>query len=85
MTDITAGDQLAKKVMDAVVQFRRQIGATMEAVNRDDDRLKSVLFNDVSAAPVDVYVPLIDRQSIVDYLWSQGWRRDVRPADVTER
>lgn len=45
---------------------------------------RAVLFNDVSRAPIANWLHLSDRKALRDYLWDQGWRRDVRPEDVTE-
>jgi len=52
---------------------------------REDDRRRAVLFNDITHAPRedDTYWWLSDRQQLADYLWAQGWRRDVRPEDET--
>jgi hypothetical protein len=52
----------------------------------EDERRRAVLFNDITHAPREdaTYLWLSDRQQLADYLWSQGWRRDVRPEDVTE-
>jgi len=49
----------------------------------EDERRKAVLFNDVTHAPVDTWLHLGDRAALCDYLWAQGWRRDVRSEDVT--
>lgn len=51
----------------------------------DDERSHAVLFNDVGKAPYKSFIMFSDRKAIADYLWEQGWRRDVRPGDVTER
>ena len=45
----------------------------------------AVLFNDVTRAPVSRHIFFSDIRAIADYLWAQGWRREVRPEDVTER
>ncbi len=43
----------------------------------------AVLFNDVTRAPSSRHMLFSDRNRMADYLWSQGWRRDVRPEDRT--
>lgn len=48
----------------------------------EDKRRKAVLFNDISHAPLIDFVRFTQRQVLADYLWEQGWRRDVRPEDV---
>lgn len=48
----------------------------------EDERRKAVLFNDIGKAPSKRHVFFSDRRAIADYLWEQGWRRDVRPDDV---
>ena len=56
------------------------------AFGTEDYRRHAVLFNDITHAPVRVdYFRLSDRLALRDYLWAQGWRRDVRSEDVTER
>lgn len=52
----------------------------------EDYRRKAVLFNDITRAPLlsTKWFDFSDRQALTDYLWAQGWRRDVRPEDVTE-
>ena len=51
----------------------------------EDERRRAVLFNDITNAPDLPYMLLSERVSLRDWLWEQGWRRDVRPEDVTER
>jgi hypothetical protein len=53
---------------------------------REDQRRRAVLFNDIGRAPRkdSTYWWLSDRQQLADHLWAQGWRRDVRPEDETE-
>ncbi len=51
----------------------------------EDYRRYAVLFNDVTYAPVFNRLLFSERCALADYLWAQGWRRDVRPEDVTER
>lgn len=53
----------------------------------EDSRCRAVLFNDITHAPLghDEYFRFSDRRAIADYLWDQGWRREVRDEDVTER
>lgn len=48
----------------------------------EDYRRYAALFNDITHAPR--HIMFSDRQVLADYLWAQGWRRDVRPEDVTE-
>lgn len=50
----------------------------------EDYRRWAALFNDITHAPTDQFVHLGTRQILCDYLWEQGWRREVRPEDVTE-
>lgn len=50
----------------------------------EDYRRYAALFNDVTRAPASGYVGFSDRGAIADYLWEQGWRREVRAEDVTE-
>lgn len=50
----------------------------------DDQRRQSVLFNDITHAAVEGFIPLSDRLRIMEHLWAKGWRRDVRPEDITE-
>lgn len=51
----------------------------------EDVRRKAVLFNDLSDAiydlELDVHIQFKDKALIRNYLWDQGWRRDVRPED----
>lgn len=49
----------------------------------EDYRRWSVLFNDVTRAPLRDHVLFSDRLALTQHLWAQGWRRDVRPEDVT--
>jgi hypothetical protein len=49
----------------------------------EDHRRYAVLFNDITHAPVEQFVHFGTRHILADYLWAQGWRRDVRPEDVT--
>lgn len=49
----------------------------------EDYRRWAVLFNDITHAPTDQFVHFGTRQALTDFLWNQGWRRDVRPEDVT--
>lgn len=53
----------------------------------EDYRRYAALFNDIGRAPGtgQDYVRFSTRHAICDYLWEQGWRRDVRPEDVTEQ
>lgn len=53
----------------------------------EDQRRRAALFNDITHAAdhASEHVLLSDRKTIADHLWEQGWRRDVRPEDVTER
>ena len=48
----------------------------------EDQRRKSALFNDITEADGIVYMPFSERKALCDYLWEQGWRRDVRPEDA---
>lgn len=48
----------------------------------EDYRRRAVLFNDISWAPINL--GFADRLRLRGWLWEQGWRRDVRPEDVTE-
>lgn len=50
----------------------------------EDYRRHAVLFNDVTHAPIETWLHFSDRLTLRDYLWAQGWRREVRPEDVTE-
>jgi len=49
----------------------------------EDYRRYAALFNDITFAPTKQFVHFGTRNILADYLWSQGWRRDVRPEDVT--
>lgn len=49
----------------------------------EDYRRFAALFNDITRAPTDQFIHFGTRNDIADYLWAQGWRRDVRPEDVT--
>lgn len=49
----------------------------------EDYRRYAALFNDIGRAPVSRHVLFSDRHALADHLWEQGWRRDVRPEDVT--
>lgn len=48
----------------------------------EDKRRRAVLFNDITFAPVQQHILFSDRQRLADWLWKQGWRRDVRPEDI---
>lgn len=50
----------------------------------EDYRRWATLFNDVGRAPTRRHNLFSERKAIADYLWEQGWRRDVRPEDVTQ-
>lgn len=50
----------------------------------EDERRMAALFNDITRVDTTGHLRLSDRVKIRDYLWAQGWRRDVRPEDVTE-
>lgn len=51
----------------------------------EDYRRWAVLFNDITHAPTQERIRFSDRHALTEFLWEQGWRRDVRPEDVTER
>lgn len=52
----------------------------------EEDRQRAVLFNDITHAPREAGEMLFsERQALQDHLWKQGWRREVRDEDVTER
>lgn len=48
----------------------------------EDYRIFATLFNDITACPR--HIMFSDRKALAEHLWSQGWRREVRPEDVTE-
>jgi len=56
---------------------------TFESLDPEDRRRYATLFNDVGNAPGDNLL-FGQRQKLTDYLWKQGWRRDVRPEDVND-
>lgn len=45
----------------------------------------AALFNDIARAPDSPrgWVPFSVRKRLADYLWAQGWRRELRPDDYT--
>jgi hypothetical protein len=51
----------------------------------EDYRRYAVLFNDITSTPgmSGEYFRFSDRVAIQRFLWHQGWRREVRPEDVT--
>lgn len=49
----------------------------------EDYRRWATLFNDVTHAPTSGHILFSDRNALTKYLWAQGWRRDVRPDDIT--
>jgi len=51
----------------------------------EDYRRWSVLFNDVTYAPTRDHLLFSERLALTHHLWAQGWRRDVRPDDITNR
>lgn len=53
----------------------------------EDFRRYAALSNDVGRKelPSGVRLRFSDRMALADYLWSQGWRRDVRDEDVNDR
>jgi hypothetical protein len=59
-------------------------GPLSRLAQTEDQRRQAVLFNDITYAPVEQHILLGDRQRIADYLWALGWRREVRPEDITE-
>lgn len=50
----------------------------------EDYRQWAVLFNDITHAPVEHHLLFSTRRELTEWLWEQGWRRDVRPEDITE-
>lgn len=51
----------------------------------EDERRRAVLFNDITHVPLtedDDSLRFGVRRRLADWLWQQGWRRDVRPEDV---
>lgn len=50
----------------------------------EDRRRRAALFNDITHTETKTWLMLSDRRAIADHLWAQGWRRNVRPEDVTE-
>lgn len=63
--------------MDEVTEHRTPEYGT------EDYRRWSVLFNDVTRAPIGSHLLFSDRLAVTHHLWAQGWRRDVRPEDIT--
>jgi len=51
----------------------------------EEYRQYAALFNDITRADVSQHILFSDRNELTRYLWAQGWRRDVRPEDVTEK
>jgi hypothetical protein len=54
------------------------------AYGTEDYRIHACLFNDISRVELP-HADLLfaDRLALQEYLWAQGWRREVRPEDVT--
>lgn len=50
----------------------------------EDYRRWAVLFNDITHAPTEEHLLFSTRYQLAEWLWAQGWRRDVRPEDITE-
>ena len=52
----------------------------------EDERRRAVLFNDITYAPIagSERIPWDARRALTEWLWEQGWRRDVRPEDVND-
>ena len=50
----------------------------------EEYRVHAALFNDIGMAPVGDHLLFSRRLKLADYLFAQGWRRYVRPDDVTE-
>lgn len=48
-------------------------------------RQRAILFNDITHARVRGHISFSNRQKIADFLYAQGWRREERPEDITER
>lgn len=48
----------------------------------EDYRIFATLFNDITGCPR--HIMFSDRKALAEWLWSQGWRREVRSEDVTE-
>lgn len=59
--------------------------AEMPEQGTEDYRRHAVLFNDITFAPTDKHILFSDRLALQRHLWAQGWRREVRDEDVTER
>ena len=55
------------------------------AYGTEDYRRHAVLFNDITYAPIERRLTFSQRLELQRHLWAQGWRRDVRDEDVTER
>lgn len=76
--------RIAARVTTAAQMGRDEaMGNTGRPRSAEDERRKSVLFNDITYAPVEHHILLSDRRRIQEHLWAQGWRRGVRPEDVT--
>lgn len=62
-------------------------GGEMPEFGTEEYRQWAALFNDITRTPRprEWHLLFSQRRAITDYLWAQGWRRDVRPEDVTER
>lgn len=67
---------------DRVPEQRAGEDVARPAWGTEDYRRYAALFNDITRAPVE-RLYFHDRQTLADYLWAQGWRRQVRPEDVT--
>jgi len=50
-----------------------------------DYNVHAALFNDIARAPESPRRGILfsDRKRLADYLFAQGWRRDLRPDDYT--
>lgn len=45
-------------------------------------RQKSIMFNDISRAPVSQRLWFSQRHSLAEFLHSQGWRREEKESDI---
>lgn len=72
----------AEETVAALIEARtRELGETGGPADTPMNQ-RSVLFNDLSAAPYDGHVLLSTRIAMTDHLHAMGWRRRLSAADV---
>lgn len=83
--DGLAGSGIDPVVLDALIDVRRgEIESVVGAPADTPMNQRSVLFNDLSEAPIlsGMHWLLSDRSRVVDHLHEKGWRRRLTPGDV---